>query len=111
MSTPSPEPTPLAPPDPVVQLQAAAAVAPVVETQAPKMAPQVSAEAVPELDGKVDAFMTALVSAVPRSPEFAAQAENVRTMGDAEIRKAAETSNRMLDKPVTALREDRKSVV
>ena len=39
------------------------------------------------------------------SPEFAAQAENVRTMGDADIRKAAETSNRMLDKPVRALKE------
>jgi uncharacterized protein YaaN involved in tellurite resistance len=105
MSSSASEPAPLAPPDPVVQLQAAPAPAAVVATQAPRMAPQVAAEAVPELDGKVDSFMTALTSAAPRSPEFAAQAENVRTMGDAEIRKAAETSNRMLDKPVTALRE------
>ena len=96
---------PLAPPDPVVQLTAVEAPAPVVETQAPKMAPQVSAEVVPELDAKVDSFLQALGSTDTRSPEFAAQAESVRTMGDADIRKAAETSNRMLDQPVRALKE------
>ena len=57
-------------------------------------------ELVPELDAKVDGFMTALTSAAARSPEFAQQADAVRTMGDADIRKAAETSNRMLDQPV-----------
>jgi uncharacterized protein YaaN involved in tellurite resistance len=101
----SAEPAPLAPPDPVVTLQAAAAPAPVAATQAPRMAPQVSAEVVPELDAKVESFLDALAATATRSPEFAAQAETVRTMGDDDIRKAAETSNRMLDKPVTALRE------
>ncbi|WP_141012812.1 toxic anion resistance protein [Nocardioides sambongensis] len=96
---------PLAPPDPVVTLTAPEAPAPVVETQAPKMAPQVATEMVPELDAKVDNFLASLEGAKIGSPEFAAQAENVRTMGDADIRKAAETSNRMLDKPVTALKE------
>lgn len=99
------EPTPLAPPDPVLTLTAPEAPGPVLDTQAPKMAPPVSAAAMPELDAKVEAFMTALSSTQAGSPEFAAQAENVRTMGDADIRKAAETSNRMLDKPVTALKE------
>ncbi|WP_148615670.1 toxic anion resistance protein [Nocardioides rubriscoriae] len=96
---------PLAPPDPVVTLTAPAPVAAVAETAAPKMAPPVSAQAMPELDAKVDGFMNALTATQAGSPEFAAQAENVRTMGDADIRKAAETSNRMLDKPVTALKE------
>jgi len=96
---------PLAPPDPVVQLTAAEAPALVIETQAPKMAPQVSAETVPELDAKVDSFMDALGRTDARSPEFAAQAESVRTMGDADIRKAAETSNRMLERPVRALKD------
>jgi len=100
----APEPAPLAPPEPAITLTAAEAPAPVVETQAPKMAPQVEAAMVPELDAKVDSFITALTSTKAGSPEFAAQAENVRTMGDADIRKAAETSNRMLDKPVTALK-------
>ncbi|WP_309647846.1 toxic anion resistance protein [Nocardioides sp.] len=98
-------PAPLAPPDAVLTLTAPAPPALVIETQAPKMAPQVSAEAIPELDTKVDTFMTALTSAASRSPEFAAQAESVRTMGDADIRKAAETSNRMLNQPVRALKE------
>lgn len=98
-------PAPLAPPDPVVQLQAPTAPEPVIETQAPAMAPQVSEEAIPALDAKVDSFMAALNNAEAKSPEFAKQAENVRTMGDADIRKAAETSNRMLNQPVKALSE------
>jgi uncharacterized protein YaaN involved in tellurite resistance len=101
----APEPAPLAPPEPVLTLTAPEAPKPVVETQAPKMAPQVSPEMVPELDAKVDTFLTALSSAPVGSPTFSAQAENVRTMGDADIRRAAETSNRMLDKPVSALKE------
>jgi uncharacterized protein YaaN involved in tellurite resistance len=107
-STPDPgaaEPQPLAPPDNVITLTAPQPPAQVQQTAAPKMAPPVAAEAVPELDAKVDSFMTALGSAQVGSPEFAAQAENVRTMGDADIRKAAETSSRMLEKPVTALKE------
>ena len=60
---------------------------------------------VPELDAKVDSFLQALGSTDAKSPEFAAQAENVRTMGDADIRKAAETSNRMLEQPVRALKD------
>lgn len=101
----APEPSPLAPPEAVLTLTAPEAAAPVVETAAPKMAPQVAAEMVPELDAKVDNFLTSLTNTKAGSPEFAAQAENVRTMGDADIRKAAETSNRMLEKPVMALRE------
>ncbi len=99
------QPQPLAPPDPVLTLVAPEAPLQIQETQAPKMAPPVAAEVVPELDAKVESFLQALGSAQTGSPEFAAQAENVRTMGDADIRKAAETSNRMLDKPVTALKE------
>jgi len=96
---------PLAPPEGAITLTAPEAPPLVIETQAPKMAPQVAAEAIPELDAKVDTFLTALSSTATNSPEFAAQAENVRTMGDADIRKAAETSNRMLEQPVRALKE------
>ena len=69
------------------------------------MAPAVAEEAIPVLDAKVDEYMSALAAAQPASPEFAAQADNVRTMGDADIRKAAETSNRLLDRPVQALKK------
>ncbi len=98
-------PVPLSPPESTLTLSAPEPVAAVATTAAPKMAPQVEAAAVPGLDAKVDGFMAALTSAAPRSPEFAAQADNVRTMGDADIRKAAETSNRLLQQPVKALKE------
>ncbi len=96
---------PLQPPDQTLTLTAPEAPKAVAATQAPKMAPPVAAEAVPGLDAKVESFMEALTKAAPRSPEFARQADNVRTMGDADIRRAAETSNRLLDKPVQALKE------
>jgi uncharacterized protein YaaN involved in tellurite resistance len=99
-------PAPLAPPGPSpLTLTAPEAPRPVAATQAPAMAPQVDPAAVPALDSKVDSFLSALDAAQTRSPQFAAQAENVRAMGDADIRRAAETSNRLLQAPVRALQE------
>lgn len=99
------DPSPLTPPDGALALAAPEPVGAVAPTAAPKMAPAVDAAAVPALDAKVEGFMTALAIAAPRSPEFAAQAEGVRTMGDADIRSAAESSNRLLNQPVKALQE------
>jgi uncharacterized protein YaaN involved in tellurite resistance len=102
------QPAPLAPPagaESVLTLEAPPAPAPVTATQAPRMAPPVKSEQVPVLDQKVDAFMTALTSAQPKSPEMEAQATAVRNMGDADIRRSAETSNRLLNAPVKALKE------
>lgn len=98
---------PLTPPPAAatLTLEAPPAVAVVPTTQAPKMAPQVDATQVPVLDQKVDSFMQAITKAQPGSPDFAAQADAVRSMGDADIRKAAETSNRLLNTPVRALKE------
>ncbi|MBP8919619.1 MAG: toxic anion resistance protein [Micropruina sp.] len=81
------------------------APAAITETQAPAMAPQVEPGQVPVLDAKVDEFLRALDTAEEKSPAFAAQADAVRSMGDADIRKAAETSNRLLNTPVRALKE------
>ncbi len=98
---------PLTPPTATatLTLEAPPAVAAVPTTQAPKMAPQVDAAQVPVLDQKVDSFMQAITKAQTGSPDFAAQADAVRSMGDADIRKAAETSNRLLNTPVRALKE------
>jgi uncharacterized protein YaaN involved in tellurite resistance len=98
---------PLTPPTATatLTLEAPPAVAVVPTTQAPKMAPQVDAAQVPVLDQKVDSFMQAITKAQTGSPDFAAQADAVRSMGDADIRKAAETSNRLLNTPVRALKE------
>lgn len=80
--------------------------APVVaQTQAPRLAPAVPAAAMPALDAKVDGYVDSLVNAAPRSPEFEAKATDVRTMGDEDIRKSAEASNRLLQSPVKALKE------
>ena len=100
-------PSPLTPPDQVATLTLTAPEAPkpVVATQAPAIAPQVDPTQVPALDARVDGFLDALTNAQTRSPEFSAQAENGRTMGDQEIRRAAETSNRLLNTPVKALKE------
>ncbi|MGV8909840.1 MAG: toxic anion resistance protein [Propionicimonas sp.] len=92
----------LAPPD-MLNLTPAAPPALVTTTQAPTMAPQVAAAQVPVLDSKVNDFITALNSAEENSPTFSAQADAVRSMGDADIRKAAETSNRLLQTPVRAI--------
>ena len=100
----APEPQPLTPPPAApgasLTLEAPEPPATVVATQAPKMAPPVTAEQKPGLDAKVDAFMAALTAEQAKSPEFEAQASAVRSMGDAEIRKAAEASNKLLETPV-----------
>ncbi|WP_328526274.1 toxic anion resistance protein [Kribbella sp. NBC_00359] len=76
---------------------------PVAATAAPSLAPAVDAAALPGLDAKVDTFLTSLMAAEPRSPEFAAKATDVRSMGDVDIRAAADSSNRLLQSPVRAL--------
>ncbi len=78
---------------------------PVAATAAPTMAPAVDPAALPGLDAKVDTFLSALMTAEPRSPEFAAKASDVRSMGDVDIRAAADSSNRLLKSPVRALQE------
>jgi len=53
----------------------------------------------------VDLYLDGLLTAAPNSPDFANKATDVRTMGDQEIRRAAESSNRLLKTPVKALNE------
>jgi uncharacterized protein YaaN involved in tellurite resistance len=102
------QPAPLQPPaatEPVLTLTAPEPVKAVATTAAPAMAPAVDPAALPGLDTKVDTFLSSLMAAEPRSPEFAAKATDVRAMGDADIRGAAESSNRLLKTPVRALQQ------
>ncbi|MDR1833116.1 MAG: toxic anion resistance protein [Propionibacteriaceae bacterium] len=96
--------TPDAAPD-VFSLDAPAPSQAVVPTQAPKMAPKVDIDQVPILDAKVEEFLASVLAVEPGSPEATAQADAVRAMGDADIRKAAETSNRLLQTPVRAVQQ------
>ena len=98
----------LQPPGPVESVLALTAPAPVsavARTAAPRMAPAVDPAALPALDARVEDFVSALLKAAPSSPDFAAKAGDVRSMGDADIRHAAESSNRLLSSPVRALTE------
>ena len=105
----SDQPQQLAAPEPMeatpLVLTAPAPSQPVADTAAPRMAPQVAAEAIPVLDAKVQEYLHGLTQTETKSPEFAKRAADVRTMGDTEIRSAAETSNRLLKSPVRALNE------
>src|SRR4051795_12976431 len=98
---------PLQPPAPqsVFALEAPAPAAPVSTTAAPAMAPKIDAAALPGLDAKVDAYVTSLMAAQTGSPEMTAKADDIRLMGDADIRAAADSSNRLLQTPVKAMRD------
>jgi uncharacterized protein YaaN involved in tellurite resistance len=91
--------------EPSLTLVAPPPAAAVAATAAPRLAPAVEAAALPGLNAKVEDYVGALMTAEPRSPEFAAKATDVRTMGDDDIRRAAESSNRLLKSPVKALQE------
>ncbi|PFG18799.1 toxic anion resistance protein [Serinibacter salmoneus] len=100
------QPAPLQPPaENALTLNAPGPLQAVAATQAPAMAPRIEADLVPELDEKVGAYLAQLREATTRSPEFAAKADDVRTMGDEEIRNAAAISNRLLDEPVKEIRQ------
>jgi uncharacterized protein YaaN involved in tellurite resistance len=103
MTQPAPLPPPAA--EASLSLTPPAPLGAVGTTQAPKIAPAVDAAALPGLDAKVDGYIDALLGADAHSPEFAAKANDVRMMGDEDIRKAAETSNRLLNAPVRAMKE------
>jgi uncharacterized protein YaaN involved in tellurite resistance len=98
---------PLQPPAPqsAFALEAPAPVSPVAATAAPAMAPQIPEAALPGLDAKVSAYVDGLMAAQVGSPELARKADDIRLMGDSDIRAAAETSNRLLQAPVKELRE------
>jgi uncharacterized protein YaaN involved in tellurite resistance len=59
-----------------------------------------------ELETRVDEFVAGLVSAETNSPEFGRKIDQITNMGRAEILAAAGQSNRFLDRPVRAMRDD-----
>lgn len=79
-------------------LEAPAAVAVVEETQAVQAVP-VSTEAQTELDKKAQAYVEDLTSMDMKSPAFTEKVNSIVLMGDSEIRKSSEVSNRMLQRP------------
>jgi uncharacterized protein YaaN involved in tellurite resistance len=78
------------------------AVEAVVPERSASMVP-LDAAALPGLDRMTAEYVDGLVELDTKSPEFAAKAESIRTMGDDDIRAAAEVSNRMLQSPVRTM--------
>jgi uncharacterized protein YaaN involved in tellurite resistance len=98
MSEPVTELTPpselvLKPPEPVEQVE---------PQKAGAMVP-IPAAALAPLDQKVTDYVDAVVLLDVHSPGFTAKADDIRTMGNAEIRASAETSNTLLASPVRAI--------
>ena len=79
-------------------------VKPVEPAKAGGMVP-IPAAALPALDQKVAAYVDSVVMLDIHSPAFTAKADDVRTMGNDEIRASAETSNKLLQSPVRAMQK------
>ena len=82
------------PPEPV------AAVAPETADEKVPIAPERTAE----LDQVAGAYMARITSLDVNSPEFATACDELRAIGDEEMRASAQTSNRLLDAPVRAMK-------
>jgi uncharacterized protein YaaN involved in tellurite resistance len=83
-------------------LQAPEPVKPVELAQAGGLVP-IPAATLPALDQKVADYVDSIVTLDVHSPAFTAKADDVRTMGNDEIRASAETSNKSLASPVRAM--------
>jgi uncharacterized protein YaaN involved in tellurite resistance len=79
-----------------------AAVPDVGQAQASSMMPIDEARSA-ELAERAKDFIADLVDKDPRAPEFTKKIDDVSSMGQDEIRRAADVTNRMLERPVAAL--------
>lgn len=102
MSNPLDLNAPLTPPSTDLVLTPPAPV-PVVETEQAAGLVPVAKEASDGIEAKAVAFVTDLVSVDVRSPEFGQRVAAIVTMGDREIRESSMISNRMLERPASAL--------
>lgn len=84
----------LTPPEPVAAVQ---------PTKAAGMVP-LDPGTLPGLDQLVADFASALTAVDTKSPEFSRRADQVRAMGDADIRKASSVSSRLLEKSANDMR-------
>jgi uncharacterized protein YaaN involved in tellurite resistance len=96
--------TPLTPPaaTSTLTLTPPEPVAPVVAQKAGGMVP-IDQAALPGLDEKVNDYVSGIIDLDVHSPAFTAKADDIRTMGDSDIRASAESSNHLLQTPVRAM--------
>lgn len=96
------ESTPLTPPGASLVLQPPAPVAVVQPEQVGGMVPVPDAKKA-ELAATADAYAAELATLTPNSPELQAKITEITTLGRDEIQGAANASNRMLERPASAL--------
>src|SRR4051812_15196959 len=80
------------------------AVAPVAPAKA-EQAMSIDPKDVAKLDAMVDSYITGVTSIDVQAPEFRTKVEDIRKLGDEDIRASASVSNALLDKPVAAIRD------
>ena len=76
-------------------------VAPVAPTQAERSL-AVDPKDVANLDSMVDRYLEGVTSLDVHGPDFAKRVDELRTMGDEDVRAAAAVSNALLDKPLAS---------
>ncbi len=79
-----------------------AAVGVIAPAQA-EAAVQLDPADVAKLDAMADQYVAQITTMDVREPAFAAKADDLRKLGDAEIRDSANVSRRLLDKPAAAM--------
>jgi len=93
----------LSPPQAQFQLTPPEPVAPVPAEKADKML-KLPENVVNRLDEKVSQFVEEVINLDSKSPEFMKKLDAIHTMGSTEIKASANVSNRMLEKPVKAMK-------
>ncbi|MBO1754954.1 toxic anion resistance protein [Allobranchiibius sp. CTAmp26] len=93
--------TPEAPAPDALVLEAPAPT-PVVQEQQAVQAVKVAPEAQTEIEKKAQSFVTELTSMDMKAPAFTEKVNSIVLMGDSDIRRSSEVSNRMLQRPAAA---------
>jgi uncharacterized protein YaaN involved in tellurite resistance len=75
------------------------AAVPAVTTKQAAVSTKVDDATAKQIEQAVNAFVESLVTLDPHSPEFQRKVESVSQMGNQEIRRSAESSNRFLERP------------
>src|SRR5215472_18046265 len=79
------------------------AAVPAVTTQQAAVSLRVDDATAKQIEQAVNTFIDALVALDPTAPEFQRKVDSVSQMGNQEIRRSAEVSNRFLDRPAAAM--------
>ncbi|TWE10427.1 toxic anion resistance protein [Rudaeicoccus suwonensis] len=102
----APQLPPVAPPSSTSLVLEAPQPVPVINEQQAVQAVPVAPEAQTELDRKAEAFVGELTAMDMKAPAFNDKVNSIINMGDADIRKSSDVSNRMLQRPAAQMGKD-----